>query len=220
VADTIGPVADTRSCARCGTLFTPHREHARFCSAKCRVEWNREHSDAPVTGEGALDWSIAAMHETTARLQRADGWDEAHAFTAITEAVWWVTMVDATLVRYHPEIYGEVLAGHDPPERAVIEGTFAGLRFVRNRMGYEADHDDFIQPQFASGGTVAKPIAAWTWRPLPVPDLTLLQPQGQQWETSRYEAYQAQLAARAIGGTFRLAVAFLRRASERSLSLP
>ena len=63
-------------------------------------------------------------------------------------------------------------------------------------------------------------IAAWTWRPLPVPDLTLLQPQGQQWETSRYEAYQAQLAARAIGGTFRLAVAFLRRASERSLSLP
>jgi hypothetical protein len=218
VADTIGVVADTRSCARCGTLFTPHREHARFCSAKCRVAWNRDHADGPAAGEGALDWSITAMHETTGRLQRANGWDEAHAFAAITEAVWWVTMVDATLVRYHPEIYGEVLAGHHPAEQAVIEGTFAGLRFVRNRMGYEADHDDFIQPQFGNGGTAAKRIAAWTWKPLPEPDLTLLQPQGQEWEASRYEAYQAQLAAHPIGDTFSLAAAFLQQAAERSLS--
>jgi hypothetical protein len=218
VTDIIGPVADTRSCAQCGALFTPHREHARFCSAKCRVAWNREHADSPAAGEGALDWSITAMHETTARLQRVRTWDEAHAFTAITEAVWWVTMVDATLVRYHPEIYGEVLAGHDPPERTVIEGTFAGLRFVRNRMGYEADHDDFIQPQPDIRGTVAKRIAAWTWKPLPEPDLTLLQPQGQQWEASRYEAYQAQLASHPIGGTFSLAAVFLQRAADRSLS--
>lgn len=158
------------------------------------------------------------MHETTGRLQQADGWGEPHAFTAITEAVWWVTMVDATLVRYHPEIYGEILAGHDLPKRTVIEGTFAGLRFVRNRMGYEADHDDFIQLQFDGGGTVARPIAAWTWRPLPEPDLTLLQAQGQEWEASRYEAYQAQLANHPIGDTFSLTAAFLQHAAERSLS--
>jgi hypothetical protein len=210
-------VADTRGCEQCGALFTPHREHARFCSARCRVAWNREQVASPIAG-GALDWSIAAMHETTGRLQRADGWDRPHAYAGITEAVWWVTMVDATLVRYHPETYGEVLAGHSPRKQAIIESTFAGLRFVRNRMGYEADHDDFIQPRLNPSGPVAKRIAAWTWKPLPEPDLTLLQPRGQEWEMTRYQAYQAQLANHPIGGTFSTAAAFLQHASERSLS--
>jgi endogenous inhibitor of DNA gyrase (YacG/DUF329 family) len=218
VTDNIDPVADTRSCAQCGALFAPRREHARFCSARCRVAWNREHVASPVAGEGALDWSIAAMHETTGRLQRASGWDRPHSYAAITEAVWWVTMVDATLVRYHPEIYGEILSGHNPPKRAIIENTFAGLRFVRNRMGYEDDHDDFIQPRLNNSGSVAKRIAAWTWKSLPEPDLTLLQPRGQEWEMTRYEAYQAQLANRPIGDTFSLATAFLQHASERGLS--
>jgi hypothetical protein len=158
------------------------------------------------------------MSETTGRLQRADGWDRPHSYTAITEAVWWVTMVDATLVRYHPEIYGEVLAGHNPPKQMIIEGTFAGLRFVRNRMGYEADHDDFIQPRLNSTDPVAKRIAAWTWKPLPEPDLALLPPRGQEWEMTRYEAYQSYLADHPIGGTFSLATAFLQHASEKSLS--
>jgi hypothetical protein len=203
---------------QCGALFAPRREHARFCSATCRVAWNREHVGSPVAGEGALDWSIAAMRETTDRLLRAEGWDRPHAFAAITEAVWWVTMVDATLVRYHPRAYGEVLAGHDSAERAIAEGTFAGLRFVRNRLGYEADHDDFIQPRPHSSGPPTGRIAAWTWRPLPQPDLTSLQPRGQEWEMTRYQAYQAQLASHRIGETFSLAAAFLRQASDRSLS--
>jgi hypothetical protein len=158
------------------------------------------------------------MRETTDRLQRAKGWDRPHAFTAITEAVWWVTMVDATLVRYHPDTYGEVLASHDPHERKIIEGTFGGLRFVRNRMGYEADHEDFIQQRPKGSGRATGRIAAWTWRPVPEPDLASLQPRGQEWEISRYRAYQAQLVHHPIGGTFSRAAAFLRTASEMSLT--
>jgi hypothetical protein len=144
-------VADDRKCEQCGALFTPRREHARFCSARCRVAWNRQHVSGPVTGEDPLDWSVAAMLDATSRLLRARGWGRPHAFAAITEAVWWVTMVDATLVRYHPDAYNSVLDGHDPGQRTVIEDTFGGLRFVRNRMGYEADHEDFIQLDLASG---------------------------------------------------------------------
>ena len=51
------------------------------------------------------------MRDTTSRLLRAGGWDRADGFAVISEAVWWVTMVDATLVRYHPDIYGGLLAG-------------------------------------------------------------------------------------------------------------
>ena len=183
------------------------------------MAWNRQHVGSPAAGEGALEWSIAAMRETTGRLLRAKGWDRPHAFAAITEAVWWVTMVDATLVRYHPETYSEVLAGHAAPERTIIEGTFGGLRFVRNRLGYEADHEDFIQPRPAGSGPAAGRIATWTWRPVPEPDLASLQPRGQQWEMTRYRAYQAELAGHPIAGTFSLAAAFLRQASDRSLSL-
>ena len=76
------------------------------------------------------------MRETIDRLQRARSLDRPHAFAVISEAVWWVTMVDATLVRYHPDAYDAVLAGHEAAERRAIEGTFGGLRFVRNQMGY------------------------------------------------------------------------------------
>ncbi|HEU5387646.1 MAG TPA: hypothetical protein VFV73_17250 [Streptosporangiaceae bacterium] len=46
-------------------------------------------------------------------------------------------MVDATLVRYHPDSYGDVLARQAAGQRRITEDTFAGLRFVRNRMGYD-----------------------------------------------------------------------------------
>jgi hypothetical protein len=110
-------VTDSRKCEQCGALFAPRREHARFCSARCRVAWNRLNaSDSPAEG-GALDWTITAMRETIDRLLRARGWDRPHAFAVISEAVWWITMVDATLVRYHPDPYDSVLAGHDAAQR-------------------------------------------------------------------------------------------------------
>ena len=110
------------------------------------MAWNRLNaSDSPAEG-GALDWTITAMRDTIDRLLRARRLDQPHAFAVISEAVWWVTMVDATLVRYHPDAYDGVLAGHDAAGRREIEGTFGGLRFVRNQMGYYLDHADFVQP--------------------------------------------------------------------------
>src|SRR5260370_16713115 len=107
----------------------------------------------------------------------------------IPEVVWWVTLVDATMIRYPPETYSEVLASQDSSERKIIEGTFAGLRFVRNRMGYEADHDDFIHPRPKGSGPDATRIVAWTWRPVPEPDISSLLPRAHQSQMTRYRAY-------------------------------
>jgi hypothetical protein len=210
-------VTDIRECTQCGAPFAPLREHARFCSPKCRVAWGRENAGSS-TGDDALDWSVTAMRETTDRLLEASGWDRSHAFVAITEAVWWVTMVDATLVRYYPDAYNAVLTGHDPARRAVIEDTFGGLRFVRNRMGYEADYEDFIEPREPGCQDSSGRIAAWTWMAVPEPEVSCLPPRAQEWEATRYQAYQRQLAGRPIGRTFGEAADFLQLAAESSLS--
>ncbi len=186
------------------------------------MAWNCQHASNPEAGEDVLNWSIAAMRETTGRLLSTKGLDRPQAFGLITEAVWWITMVDATLVRYHPETYGDTLDDAPPAERKVIEETFAGLRFVRNRMGYEADHADFIQPGPAGAGAGGQAglIATWTWKPVAEPALTTLPARGQEWEMSRYQAYQAQLASHSIGDTFGQAREFLRLAADRRLIEP
>jgi len=209
-------MADVRNCEQCGAVFAPRREHARFCGARCRVAWNRQHASEPPAVGDALDWTITAMCETVDRLLRARAWDQPHAFAVISEAVWWVTMVDATLVRYHPDDYDRVLAARDPAAQQVIEETFGGLRFVRNQMGYHLDHADFIQPEDGPGGVA--PLAAWTWRSLPEPALAELPARGQEWELTRYREYQAQLAAEPVGETFRRAAAFIQQASAGCLS--
>ncbi len=208
--------------------FEPKREHARFCSARCRVAWNREHvnpdrrigarlgpedTNDPQTQESALAWSIIAMCETTQRLGKVRPRDQPQAFAVIGEAVWWVTIVDATMVRYHPDAYDSALAELPSARRRQTEGTFAGLRYVRNRMGYYADHADFIQPTLSSDRGFDVPIAAWTWKAMATPPLDTLPPRGQAWEMDRYRAYQGQLAGHAVGETFDLASAFLRLAS-------
>ena len=106
----------------------------------------------------ALDWSINAMRDATGRLLRVSAWDRPSAFAVISEAVWWVTIVDGTLLRYDPDAYDEALGSQDPAERRLIEGTLAGLRFVRNQMGPDVDHVDFIHPEvgrpaMATGGS-------------------------------------------------------------------
>jgi hypothetical protein len=217
-------VADTRNCERCGRLFEPKREHARFCSARCRVAWNREnvspdkrggagwggqHASDPQTQESALAWSLIAMRETADRLGKVQARDRPQAFAVIGEAVWWVTIVDATLVRYHPEAYDSALTSLPCPQRLVTEGTFAGLRFVRNRMGYYADHSDFIQPCAGADGDRDAPITDWTWKTLPAPRVETMAPRGKAWEISRYQAYQDRLAGHTVGETFQRAAAFL-----------
>jgi hypothetical protein len=222
-------MADTRRCERCGKEFEPKREHARFCSARCRVAWNREnwnqaHTDQQKwgsenwadevrgpqrTGTSALSWAITAMRDTTERLGRVRASDRAQAFAVIGEAVWWVTIVDATLVRYYPDDYEAALAGLPARERQATETTFGGLRFVRNRMGYYADQADFIQPQVDANDGSDAPIPQWTWRSLPEPALATLPPRGQEWELSRYRAYEDLLAGRTVGETFSRTSAFL-----------
>jgi hypothetical protein len=202
-------MADIRLCVQCGSSFTPLREHARFCSASCRVAWNRQDMGDLWIGENALGWSVAAMREVTEQLAEARPRDRAQALEVINEAVWLVTIVDATLVRYRPEAYEGVMRAHPPAERRLIEGTFTGLRFVRNQMGFHVDPVAFIELEEGGSGVDAGRITAWTWRSLPEPALGSLAPRGQAWEMTRYRAYEAQLAGHGIGETFGRPAAFL-----------
>jgi hypothetical protein len=222
---------DTRICPRCGTEFEPPREHARFCSARCRVAWNRDHLNSsrwdagngeqgrredPEPQASALEWAVLGMREVTGRLGRVRPLDCEQAFGVIGEAVWWVTIVDATMIRYHPQVYEAGLASLPAPVRQRTEGAFGGLRFVRNRMGYHADHADFIQPGAGSRtGEAENPlVTTWLWKPLPKPSLDSLRPRSRGWEMSRYRAYQRWLAGQAIGRIFDRAAEFLTLAAE------
>jgi hypothetical protein len=206
---------DFRNCEQCGAVFVPRREHARFCRARCRALWNREHRGDPAAGASALQWSVAAMTETVERLPAIRTWDRSRAVAAVGEAVWQVTLVDATLVRHHPDTYDRILARQSAAQREPVEATLAGLRFVRNHIGREASLAGFIQ---AGGlGTDGWRTTNWTWKPVPEPALAALTPRGQAWELSRYRAYQAYLAGRTIRRTFGWAAEFLNLVAANAL---
>ena len=164
-------------------------------------------------GASALGWAITAMSDTTERLPQVQAWDRPRAFAVIGEAVWWITIVDATLVRHHPDAYDSVMTGQPPAQRQLADGTLAGLRFVRNRIGDEADLGEFIEPGDAGPGAGEGRITGWRWKPVPEPVLASLPPRGQAWEMTRYQAYQAQLAGHTIGETFGRAAKFLKLAA-------
>jgi hypothetical protein len=208
-------VSDTRNCDQCGTLYTPRREHDRFCGAGCRAAWNSERTGDQAGGASALLWSVTAMSDTTARLAQVRVADQPRVFAVIGEAVWWVTIVDATLVRHHPDAYDDVMASQGLVRRRVIEETLGGLRFVRNRIGEEADLAEFIQPggPGPGHGTGEAPITGWMWKLVPQPAPGLLTPRGQAWEMTRYRAYLARLAGRAVGEAFGCTAAFLSMAA-------
>ena len=187
----------------CGNEFIPQREHARFCSAHCRMAWNDEHAGVAAAPAAAIDWSVAAMTEAAMRLSSPGARDLPHLAEAVSDAVWWVTLVDATLVRYHPRNYEGALAGRSARRRET-EQTLEGLRYVRNQLGRSADPASLIEP--ASGGDAA---ARWTWRPLPQPDLAGLGLRARKWELSRYRAYQERLAGHDITDTFTWCAEFL-----------
>ena len=163
----------------------------------------------PQADASALLWSITAMSEATARLPHAGTWDRARAYAVVGEAVWWVTIVDATLIRHHPDTYDAVLAARTVTERRLTEGTLAGLRFVRNRMGSQVDHVDFIRPRAYGRDLGDDRLTAWSWKSLPTPSMSSLPPSGRAWELRRYRAYQAHLAGSSIGSTFGRVAGFL-----------
>jgi hypothetical protein len=209
-------VTDIRCCEECGTSFVPQREHARFCSARCRVAWNRQHSNDRDAEECALDWSAVAMREAIQRLARQTVAGRAQAYVLISEAVWWVTIVDATLVRYHEDAYDSMLARRPAAERGAVEGTLGGLRFVRNQMGYHTDHADFVLPSDSTAGQGRTWVTAWQWRALPEPAVRSLPPSRQEWEMDRYCAYQARLAGHTMGETFGRVTEFLTQVAAQS----
>lgn len=201
-------MAEVRNCEQCGSKFEPRREHARFCSALCRITWNRQHASGQPVGDTPLNWSVSAMEDTANRLRKAGTMNLPEALAVISEAVWWVTLVDATMVRYHHDAYDRALGDLDPAQRKLTEGTFTGLRFVRNCMGYYVDPADFIQPQQQSLGGDA-PVAAWTWRHVPAPATSMLRQRSRTWENSRYLHYRAYLAERPVGETINRTAGFL-----------
>lgn len=201
-------MSDERACEQCGTRFTPRREHARFCSARCRVAWNRADHAHPAAGDSALAWAISAMADATDRMPRVAALDRARAFAVVSEAVWWVTIVDANLVRYHPDSYDSELTRLSSAERTQIEETLAGLRFVRNQLGHGLDHGDLIS---AGGRTTASPEREWIWNRLAEPPGAGLSPRGRSWEMNRHRAYQSRLAGRPVDDTFATAATFLRK---------
>jgi hypothetical protein len=200
-------------------VFVPRREHARFCSGRCRAAWNRERTGDPSVRLSALRWSVTAMGDAMERLAAVRVWGRAEAFTVITDAVWSVTMVDAALVRYRPGAYDRTMAGHTPAERRSIEETMAGLRFVRNRIGHDADPGQFIDPGATDAGTVPGRITGWTWKCVREPGLTSLPSRAHAWEIARYRGYQAQLAGRTVGETFGRAAAFVRLTAANARSI-
>jgi hypothetical protein len=202
-------VADIRNCEQCDAVFVPRREHARFCCVRCRAAWNGEHAGGLAAGASVLEWSITAMSDTTELLPLVRAEDRPRAFAVIGEAVWWVTIVDATLVRHHAEAYDGVMAGQPRAEGRRIEGTLAGLRFVRNQIGQEINVAEFIDPGAAIAGTGGGPVTGWAWTPVREPALASLPARARSWEMTRYRAYQSDLVGHTIGEIFGRAVAFL-----------
>ena len=175
------------------------------------MAWNREHVGVAAAPVAAIDWSVTAMAEATARVAWA--WDLPRAAAAVSESVWWITLIDATLVRYHPRYYENTLARRTRARRRQMEETLAGLRYVRNLLGGSNDPAELICPADGDGGR-------WRWRALPAPTLTGMQPRARTWETTRYEAYQLRLAGRDVTRIFASCAEFLEEAAGGMSSEP
>jgi hypothetical protein len=171
------------------------------------MAWNREHAGVAAAPAVAIDWSVIAMTEAAGRLAVAGAWDLHRVAAAVGEAVWWVTLVDATLVRYHLRDYESALASK-AVRRRKTELTLEGLRYVRNQLGKSVEPDEFVCRAVCDDGG-----SGWVWRPLPEPGLGGLASRARQWELSRFRAYQGRLAGRDIVRTFARCTEFLAQAA-------
>lgn len=194
-------MADIRKREQPGTVPGPRRDHETHRTAR----QDSTGSTHPA-GDSALAWSVTAMSGALRRLAAAGDADMPQAVAAATEAVWWVTLVDAALARQHPGAYGRALAALDPAARRTVEGSLTGLRFIRSQLGHCADPGDFIQPQPASGGSV--PATAWTWGAVSPPPPR----RGTARDVSPYREYRAHLAGRPVAEVLGRAADFLSQA--------
>ena len=169
-------------------------------------------------GSSVLDWSIAALREASGRLTRPGAWDRTRAFEAINDAVWRVTMLDAALVRYHPDVYDDTLDRLGAADQLLIEETLAGLRLVRNRVGEPDDLARFVEAGTQDWGPVTGQITGRRWKAVPPRSAGSRSKSGQAWELARYRAYESRLAGTAIGDTFERCTAFLLDAATRAMA--
>jgi hypothetical protein len=177
------------------------------------VRWNRDHLTDAVAEERALEWSLTGMCDAIERLAVCRPDDPAATFSAVAEAVWWVTIIDARLIRQYMDIYDSILAAHRPDQQPAIEGTLAGLRFVRNQM--RGAEDGFIAAP--ASGDRDSAAAAWIWNRVPEKVLDSLPDEVKSWELTRYEAYQKWLAGHTVAEVFERAVGFLNVAAARTM---
>jgi hypothetical protein len=193
----------------------PRREHARFCTPGCRVSWNRDHLTDAAAEERALEWSLTGMRDAIERLAVDRPSDQSAASGAVAEAVWWVTIIDARLIRQYMDLYDAVLAAHVVSHQPMIEGTLAGLRFVRNQLGADLPQAGFIEPPAAARDGEAV-TGAWRWAHLIEPDLSAAPAHVQPWEMTRYQAYEQWLAGTSVSQVFHRAASFLNLAAGRA----
>jgi hypothetical protein len=203
----------SRGCAQCGTVFAPRREHARFCSPACRVGWNRDHLTDAAAEERALEWSLTGMQDVIEQLDLDQPADGGAAFSTAAEAVWWTTMIDARLIRQYMDLYDSVLNTHVLAHQPMIEGTLAGLRFVRNQMSANPQRC-FIGPPAGLDNGVAV-TAAWRWTHQPEPQLSGMPAHMRPWVMTRYQAYEQWLAGDSVGRVFQRTAGFLNLAASR-----
>ena len=196
-------MAGLQRCQLCGAVLAAGLDHAPFCSPRCRAAWNRE----GMGDAGTLAWSVAAMSEATGRLALVRAGALPLALTALREAVWWITMVDATLVRHHLRIYEEAFEASGRAERFRTGQTLTGLCFVRDQMGTDADLAGVVDT--SASDAVGRRVTSWRWRRLSEPRPAGSPHDGRDRPAAGYRAYQGQLAGRTIGETIGLAVTFL-----------
>jgi hypothetical protein len=112
---------------------------------------------------------------------------------------------------------GERHSGGDAPEIVPRLGLVPGHQRRVQPVGLRCpvpDPDllrrlDACRPQPGAGGAGDAPVAAWTWKQVPVPALAPVPPRGRAWEISRYRQYRAQLAGQPVGEIIGRATAFL-----------
>ena len=160
-----------------------------------------------------------AMAAATDVLAGLGNGDRSRALTALSEAVWSVTIVDATLLRHYPAAYDAATAALSRSQRRVTEETLAGLRFVRNRIGQKVDLAELVGPRARDSdeaGSADSAVTDWVWRPVPAPEVASGSSRAQAWAKTRYRAYQAQLAGRPVADSLERAVAFLQQTAEHT----
>lgn len=170
-----------------------------------------------MVGYSALEWSVPAMRDAIRRLIVAGGADQATAFVLVSDAVWAVTIVDAAMVRYHPNVYDRVLGSATSTERRLIEESLAGLRYVRNQMRDPAAFAKFVDLANAEDAAGRAAASVWTWRSVTGRPQAHRLPPAETWQETRYGAYAVRLAGHAVGEVFERAQAFLDRTAAEAV---